>query len=157
VAKVNLPVFGRPFIKQFALCYQTVVLSSCLVCLSVLSVCDIGVLWQTVGWNKIKLGMEVGLGPGHNVTWRPNAPQRPQPPIIGLYLLWTNGWMDQNATWYGGRHQPKRHCVRWGPSSPPKKGTEPTIFGPRVLWPRGCIDQDAMVSWRYASAQATLC
>ena len=35
--------------------------------------------------------------------------------------------MDQDATWYGGRHQPRRHCVRWGRSFPlPKKGTEPT-------------------------------
>jgi len=30
--------------------------------------------------------------------------------------------MDQDATWYGGRPRPRRHCVRWGPSSPPKKG-----------------------------------
>ena len=31
-------VFGRPFVKRFALCYRTVVLS-------VLSVCDVGALW----------------------------------------------------------------------------------------------------------------
>ena len=36
-------------------------------CLSVLSVCDVGVLWQRVGWIKMKLGVEVGLGPGHIV------------------------------------------------------------------------------------------
>ena len=30
-----LAVFGPPFVKRFALCYQTVVLS----------VCDVGVLW----------------------------------------------------------------------------------------------------------------
>jgi len=48
------------FVKQFALCYWTVVLS---VCLSVMLVyCG-----QTVGWIKIKLGMEVGLIPGHIV------------------------------------------------------------------------------------------
>jgi len=36
--------FRRPFVKRFALCYQTVV---CPVCLSVcLSVCDVGVLWH---------------------------------------------------------------------------------------------------------------
>jgi len=29
--------------------------------------------------------------------------------------------MNQDATWYGGRPRPRRHCVRWGPSSPPKK------------------------------------
>ena len=29
--------------------------------------------------------------------------------------------MDQDATWYGDRPRPRRHCVRWGPSSPPHK------------------------------------
>jgi len=33
-------VLGQPFVKQFALCYRTVVLS----CLSCLSVCNVGVL-----------------------------------------------------------------------------------------------------------------
>jgi len=26
--------------------------------------------------------------------------------------------MDQDATWYEGRHRHRRHCVRWGPSFP---------------------------------------
>ena len=43
--------------------------------------------------------------------------------------------MDQDETWYGGRPQPRRLCVRWGPRSPPKKGAEPPIFGPFLLWP----------------------
>ena len=47
-------------------------------------------------------------------------------PIFGLFLLWPNGWMHQSATWYGGRPQPRRLCVRWGPrSSLPQKGAEP--------------------------------
>jgi len=29
--------------------------------------------------------------------------------------------MDQDVTWYAGGPRPKRHCVRWGPSSPPRK------------------------------------
>ena len=33
--------------------------------------------------------------------------------------------MDQDATWQGSRPQPKRHCVRWGPSSPFQKGHSP--------------------------------
>jgi len=64
-------IFVRPFVKRFALCYRT----------DVLSVCNVGVLWR-------------------------------------------NGWMDQDATWYGGRPRPRRHCVRWGPSSPPRKGAQ---------------------------------
>ena len=53
-------VFGRPFVKRFALCYQTVVLSV-LSCLSVTFVhCG-----QTAGWINMKLGMVVGLALGH--------------------------------------------------------------------------------------------
>jgi len=43
---------------------------------------------------------------------------------VSLYVgvLWPNGWMDQGATWYGGRPRPRRHCVRWRPSYPHGKG-----------------------------------
>jgi len=125
---------------------------------------------QTVGWIKMKLGMQVGLGPGHIVLdedpapppqrgtapqfsahiccgqmaeWikmpfgrevglypsnialdgdpAPSSPKRGQspPPIFGLCLLWPNGWMDEDATWYGSRRQPRPYCVRREPSSPP--------------------------------------
>ena len=52
--------------------------------------------WQTVGWIKMKLGMQVGLGPGHIVLDGDPAPlpQRGTPPIFVPYLLWPNGWMD---------------------------------------------------------------
>jgi len=33
--------------------------------------------------------------------------------------------MDEDGIWYGGTHRPRRHCVRWGPSSPPLKGHSP--------------------------------
>jgi len=83
-------VFGRPFVKQLALCYQTVV------CLSVLSVTFVH--WgQTVGRIKMKLGMLVGLGPGHIVLDGDPAPPSPKghsPPIFGPYLLRPNGCMD---------------------------------------------------------------
>ena len=49
-----------------------------------------------------------------------------QPPMFGPCLLWPNGWMDQDATWYGGRRRSRRHYVRWGHSSP-KKGTQPPV------------------------------
>jgi len=56
-------IFGRLFVKRFTLCYPSVVLS---VCLSVLSVTLVH-CGQTVGQIKMKLGMQVGLGPGHIV------------------------------------------------------------------------------------------
>ena len=46
----------------------------------------------------------------------------PAPSIFGPCLLWPNGWMDQYATWYGGRPRPTRHCIRWRPS--PLKGAQ---------------------------------
>jgi len=55
-------IFGRPFVKRFALCYQTVVCLS--VCLSVtLLYCR-----QTAGWIEMKLGLRIGVGPGHIVS-----------------------------------------------------------------------------------------
>jgi len=39
-------------------------------------------------------------------------------PIFGPFLLWPNGWMHQDATWYGGRPQPRELFVRWGRSRP---------------------------------------
>jgi len=77
--------------------------------------------------------MEVGLSPGHIVLDgypAPPAKGHSPPPICGLCLLWPNGWMDQDATWYGCRPQPRRHCVRWGPSSPlAKRGHSTPTFG----------------------------
>jgi len=34
------------------------------------------------------------------------------PRLFGPHLLWPNGCMDQDATWYGGRPWPTRHSVR---------------------------------------------
>ena len=100
---------------------------------------------QMVGWIKVELGMEVGFGPGHIVLDGDPAPP-PQkghsPPIFSPYLLWPNGCMDKDATWYGGRPQPG-HIVL--DTNPPPKGAQPptSIFGSCLLSPNGCMDQDA--------------
>jgi len=50
--------------------------------------------------------------------------------------------MDQDGTWYGGRPQPSRLCVRWGPSPYPKQGAEsPPQFSVRFYSGQtdGCI------------------
>jgi len=109
-------LFGRPFLKWFALCYRSVV------CLSVtLAHCG-----QTVGWIKTKLGARVGLGPGHIVLDGDPPPPPPKghsPSFSAHMYCGKNGCMDQDATWYGGRPRPRRLCVRWGPSYPLIKGT----------------------------------
>jgi len=87
---------GLPFVKRFALCYRTIVLSVC--------------------------------------------------PVYNVGVLWRNGWMDQDATWYGGRAWPGPHCVRWGPSAPMERGTAapPPLFGPCLLWPNGYPSQQLL-------------
>jgi len=47
----------------------------------------------------MKLGMEVGLGPGHIMLddLAPGSPMGHRPPILGPCLLWPNGWLDQDA------------------------------------------------------------
>jgi len=49
----------------------------------------------------MKLGMHIGLGPGHIVLDGDTAPlpQTGTTPYYGPYLLWRNGWMDQDDTW----------------------------------------------------------
>ena len=79
--------------------------------------------------------------PWHNVLDGDPAfppPKGGSPPIFGRYLLRPNGCMDQDASWYGARPQPRRLCVRWGPSPPPK-------FSPHVYYSycscRTCVNR----------------
>jgi len=55
------------------------------------------------------LGMELGLDSSDIVLDGDPAllPKKgAQPPIFGPRVLCSNGWIDQDATWYGGRPQP---------------------------------------------------
>ena len=141
---VFLPLFGRPFVKRFAVCHRSVVLS---VCLSCLSVCDVGVLWPN-GWTDQDETWHSGRPwpwP-HCVRWGPTSHFRKgaQPPIFGPYLLRPNGCMDQDATRRGARPRPRRLCIRWYPAPSQKWGGAPSpIFGPFPLWPNGWMHQDA--------------
>ena len=69
-----------------------------------------------------------------------NVAQQPSP-LFGPCLFWPNAWLDQDATWYGGKPRRWPHCVRLGPDSPGQKKAaqphSPRILGPCLLWPRG--------------------
>ena len=83
---------------------------------------------QTAGWMKLVLGTEVGLSPGDFVLDGDPAPSLKRgrsPQIFGPYLLWPNGWMDRDASWHERRPQPRRLCVRRGPSPLTQKGSKP--------------------------------
>jgi len=87
-----------------------------------------------VGWVKMPRGTEVGLGPGHIVLDQDPAPPHRKghssPSCTcavyscirinnGPCILWPNGWMDQNATWYGGKPQPGDIVLDGDPAPPP--------------------------------------
>jgi len=90
-------ILGQPFVKQFALCYQTDVCLS--ICLSVTLVyCD-----QTHGWIKMKPSMQVGLSPSHIVLDGDPLPP-PQkggtaPQFLAHVIVakWLD-WIDQDVT-----------------------------------------------------------
>ena len=121
---------------------------SCLSCLSVTLVyCG-----QTVGRVKMKLGMQVGLGPGHIVLDGDPAPPPPKgsPPIFGPYLLQPNGWIDQDATWYRDRPRPRRLCLRRVPRPPPQKGdgASPRNFRPIFIVAKRLDGSRWYFAWR---------
>ena len=109
---------------------------------------------QIAAWIKMPLGMELGLGLGDSILGgdpalpfqkRGGGAEPPPTKNFGACLLWPNGWMDQDGTWHGDRPQPRRLCVRWGPSPSPQKGAKPPspIFSPFLLWPNSLMHQDA--------------
>jgi len=59
---------------------------------------------QTVGWIKMKLAMQVGLGPGHIVLYGDPSPSKGVHPIFGPRLLWPNARPSQlllsTSTWH---------------------------------------------------------
>jgi len=81
---------------------------------------------QTVGWIKMKLGMQVGLGSGHIVLDGDPAPlpQKGQSPQFSahVYCGQMAGWIKMPL---GAEPRPRRHCVRWGHSSPSLKWHSP--------------------------------
>jgi len=91
---------------------------------------------QTAGWIKMALGMEVSLSPGDfGLDGDPAPyPKRGRSPLFNFRQISTvpNGWMHQDATWYGGRPHPMALCVRWGPSPPPQKGGGSPKFSAHV-------------------------
>jgi len=104
--------------------------------------------------------MEVGVGPGDFVFDGDPAPlpkKQRSPLIFGPCLLFSNGWMDQDVTWYklNGGLDPSDIVLRGDLAPLLKKGQSPPIFGLCLLWPNGCIYQDKLHV--EVSALATLC
>jgi len=94
------------------------------------------------------LGTEVGLGL-RNIVFDvdPATPRKkghkPPLPDFGPCLLWPNGWMDEDAAWYGIRPRPRPHCTRRSPSFREMGTAAPSLFGRCLLWPRSPISATA--------------
>jgi len=194
---ILFPPFSR-FVKRFALCSMTVVLSICL------SVCNVGALWpnawmdqveswhggrhrsrhivlqgdpfppkghspsqfsahvccgQTVGWIKMPFGTELSLGPSDIVLDGDPAPRKKghssPSPIFGSCLLWSNGWMDQNATGCEGRPQSLATVLDGDPAPP--KGHRLPNFWPMSVMAKRLDGSRCHLVRRYTSVHATLC
>jgi len=79
-------MFGRLFLKRFALCY--------------LSVCDVDVLWLNTWMNQDETWHGGSLGPGHIVLDGDPAPlpKRGTAPNFRPMSVVTKVWMDQDAS-----------------------------------------------------------
>ena len=111
----------------------SVFLSVCLSCLSVMLVyCG-----QMAGWIKMKLGMQVGLGPSHIVFYRDPTPpptKGANPPQFSahVYCGQVAGWIKMQL----GREVgvSPSDIVLDGDTAPlPKRGRSLPIFGPYLL------------------------
>ena len=122
-----VPVLGQPSVKRFAQCYQTIVSP---VCLSVTLVYSM-YCGQMVGWINMKLGMQVGLSPGHELDG-----EREREREFICHKIKKNIQNQSKLTIVAGYQKGKPISY---PSS--KRGrSPPPIFGPCLLWPNSCMD-----------------
>jgi len=128
-------VFGRPFVKRFALYYRSIV------CLSVLSVCVVDVLWPN-GWMYQEQTWHGGRPQPspHCVRWKTKIPRNRGTALhfsAHVYCGQTAGWIKIKVGLGSG------HIVSHGDRTSRKGHTQPPIFGPCLLQPNGWMDQDA--------------
>ena len=109
---------------------------------------------QTAAWVKMPLGTEIGFLRDIVSMWtRLPAEKKAHPPhpIFGPCLLWPNGWMDEDAAWYGSRPRPRAHFTRRGPSSR-ERGTAASLFSAHVYCGHGRPSQLLLSSCKYCTA-----
>jgi len=108
---------------------------------------------QTVGWIKMLLGMEVGLGPGHIVLDRDPAPVQQRGtarlPQFSAHVSCgqTAGWIKMPLGREVDLGPGDGHCVRRGPSSPPKGYSLPN-FRPMTVVAKRMNGSRCHLVWR---------
>jgi len=138
----DLTVFGQPFVKRFTLCYRAVVL---FVWNVTLVYCG-----HTVGWIKMPLGTEVGLGPSHIVLDEdpapPKAAQHPSPQFSAHVCCGeTAGWINMPLVAKVGLDP--GHIALDGDPAPPKKGHSPP-FRPMPIVAQWLDGSRCRLVWR---------
>jgi len=102
---------------------------------------------QTVGCIKMLLGMDVGLSPGYFVL--DGDPAGCIRILLGTEVCLGLGdfVLDGNrAPPQKGGGAPRRHCVRWDPALPPKKGHSPPNFRPMFIVIKRMVGMSASVN-----------
>ena len=103
----------------------------------------ISVVAKCLDGSKMSVGREVSFKPSNMLDGDVpsfTSPKRGRAPNFRpMFLLRPNGWMDQDATWYGSRPPPMPCCVRRGRSFPfpsAKGAQQPPLFSSYLLWSR---------------------
>ena len=122
---IIITIFGQPFVKRFALCYRSVVLSVTFVHCG-----------PTVGWIKMKLGMQVCLGPGHIVLGGEPAPPPPKghsPKKFSAHISCGQmvAWIKMPLSMELGLG-PGNFVLDGDPAPPSPNGAEPPKFSAHV-------------------------
>jgi len=104
---------------------------------------------QTAEWMNMALGMEVGLGPGHivldwNLAPLPKKGGGRVPHFSAhFYCSQTAGCVKMPLGMEVGLSRGDFVLDVYPAPRPHQNGAEPAIFGPSLLRPNGCMDQDA--------------
>ena len=147
----------RPMLSVRCLSVLSVCLCVLFDCVSCLSVSFVHKCGQTVGRIKMKLGMQVGLGPGHIVLDGNPAPL----PRRGTALTQFSAHIccSQMAAWIKmplGMElglNPGDFVLDGDAAPPPQKGAEPPNFRPIFIVAKRLDASKCHLVWR----QATLC
>ena len=145
-------VFGSTTCTQYANSFRAIVCKTVplyyrtVICLSVMFV-TLAYCGQTAAWIKMKLGTEVGLGPGDIVSDGVPAPptQTGTAPPNFRSMPIVAKWLDGSRChliWRSASAQATL-CYMGTQLTPHKKGVQPPIFGPCLLWQNSWMDQDA--------------
>ena len=116
--------------------------------LSVLSYVSVTLVYccQTVGWIKMKLGMQASLSPGHialDGSMVPLSQRRTPPPSFSAHICCCQmaRWIKMPLGSKVGLYP--QHCIRWG-VPPQKRGQSPPNFRPlSTVHANGWMDQDS--------------